>query len=174
MSWFQHKLQLPRFSQGIHPITHLIVEEMQEISRFRVGLLHVFIQHTSASLTINENADPDVLVDLNLVMDSLAPENFHYRHTEEGGDDMPGHVKSSLLGSSLSIPIDPFQLHLRKFPAQYYHRQPSRQLLFQAHGAQRSVESKLLYFPDEFHFVTKPQNARLWWDTVLGWFEKHK
>jgi secondary thiamine-phosphate synthase enzyme len=68
-------------------------------------LLHVFLRHTSASLSINENADPDVLVDLDRVLDTLAPEDFPYQHTIEGRDDMPGHVKSSLLGCSLTIPI---------------------------------------------------------------------
>jgi secondary thiamine-phosphate synthase enzyme len=105
MSWFQHELLLPRYSRGIHPITQLILEVLPELPTIRVGMLHVFLQHTSASLTINENADPDVLIDLDRVLDTLAPENFPYRHTEEGDDDMPGHVKSSLLSCSLTIPI---------------------------------------------------------------------
>ncbi len=105
MSWFQHKIQLPPFSQGIHPITRLIIEATPEIAKIRVGLFHVFLQHTSASLSINENADPDVLVDLDRVLDTLAPEDFAYQHTLEGSDDMPGHIKSSLLGCSLSVPI---------------------------------------------------------------------
>ena len=67
--------------------------------------MHVFLQHTSASLTVNENADPDVPVDLDSAMNSIAPENFPYRHTLEGPDDMPAHVKTSLLGCSLTIPI---------------------------------------------------------------------
>jgi secondary thiamine-phosphate synthase enzyme len=71
----------------------------------KVGLLHVFLQHTSASLSINENADPDVPADLDQALDRLAPEDFPYRHTIEGPDDMPGHVKASLLGSSLTVPI---------------------------------------------------------------------
>jgi secondary thiamine-phosphate synthase enzyme len=71
----------------------------------RVGLLHVFIQHTSASLTINENADPDVLHDLEASIDNLAPEDFPYHHSVEGPDDMPAHVKASLMGSSLTIPV---------------------------------------------------------------------
>jgi secondary thiamine-phosphate synthase enzyme len=75
-------------------------------------MLNVFIQHTSASLTINENADPDVLVDLERALDSLAPEDFPYQHTIEGGDDMPAHVKSSLFGCSLSIPIGDGRLRL--------------------------------------------------------------
>jgi len=75
------------------------------MSQVKAGLLHVFIMHTSAALTINENADPDVLVDLDRVLDTLAPEDFPYRHQEEGTDDMPSHLKVSLFGSSLLIPI---------------------------------------------------------------------
>lgn len=105
MRWFQREMQLPPFPRGCHTITERILEAMPEISQVKVGLLHVFVQHTSASLTINENADPDVLVDLDRVLDALAPEQFPYRHTEEGDDDMPGHVKASLVGNSLTVPI---------------------------------------------------------------------
>ncbi len=105
MSWFQHAIELPLFPPGFHPITRRVIEAAPEIAQIRVGLLHVFLQHTSASLTINENADPDVLADLDGLFDSLVPEDFPYRHTIEGPDDMPGHVKSSLLGCSLTIPI---------------------------------------------------------------------
>jgi secondary thiamine-phosphate synthase enzyme len=78
---------------------------LPELSQVKMGLLNIFIQHTSASLTINENADPDVLVDLNRALDTLAPEDMPYRHTTEGEDDMPGHIKASLLGCSLTVPI---------------------------------------------------------------------
>ena len=105
MSWFQREIRLPSFPKGWHPITQLIVDAMPQMDGIEVGLMHVFIQHTSASLSINENADPDVLVDLDRVMDALAPNNFPYRHTCEGADDMPAHVKSSLSDSSLTIPI---------------------------------------------------------------------
>ena len=112
MVWFQRDVRLSAFSQGLHPITQLVVEALPEIARIRVGMLHVFIQHTSASLSINENADPDVLIDLERVLDTLAPEDFPYQHTIEGRDDMPGHVKSSLLGCSLSIPVGDGRLRL--------------------------------------------------------------
>ena len=105
MVWFQRAIQLPAMPRGIHPITRQVVEALPEIAQLRVGLLHVFIRHTSASLTINENADPDVLVDLDRALDRLAPEDFPYRHQEEGDDDMPGHVKASLLGCALSVPV---------------------------------------------------------------------
>ncbi len=105
MAWFQSDLQLPAMPPGFHDITRQVLEAVPEIGRLAVGILHVFIQHTSASLTINEAADPDVVADLDRVLDVLAPEDFPYDHTVEGPDDMPGHVKSSLLGSSVSVPI---------------------------------------------------------------------
>ncbi|MGH7135841.1 MAG: secondary thiamine-phosphate synthase enzyme YjbQ [Pirellulales bacterium] len=92
-------------SRGFHLITREVVEALPELAELRVGLLQVFIQHTSASLSINENADPDVRHDLERSLNSIAPEDFPYRHTCEGPDDMPAHVKASLLGSSLSIPV---------------------------------------------------------------------
>lgn len=110
--FLQRELQLPPFHRGIHAITRTIIEAMPEIAKVSVGLLHVFIQHTSASLTINENADPDVLVDLDRVLDTMAPETFGYRHEEEGPDDMPAHVKSSLLGCSLTVPVGGGHLRL--------------------------------------------------------------
>jgi len=105
VSWFQREIRLPNFPKGWHPITRLIVEAMPELAQIEIGLMHIFIQHTSASLSINENADPDVLVDLDRVMDALAPNDFPYFHTCEGTDDMPAHVKSSLSDSSLTVPI---------------------------------------------------------------------
>lgn len=105
MPWFQHTLTLPAMSRGFHLITSRVLEAAPEIRSLQAGLLHVFIQHTSASLTINENADRDVRVDLETSMNTIAPENFPYIHTIEGPDDMPAHVKTSLLGSSVSIPI---------------------------------------------------------------------
>jgi secondary thiamine-phosphate synthase enzyme len=112
VSWFQREVQLPPFPRGFHAITREILAAMPEIARVKIGLLHVFIQHTSASLTINENADPDVTTDLDRVLDALAPENLPYRHTIEGADDMPGHVKASLLGSSVTVPIRDGRLRL--------------------------------------------------------------
>ena len=105
LTWVQRQLELPRFSKGFHPITRHIVEAIPEIKTFHHGLLHVFIQHTSASLTINEAADPDVAIDLNRLFDQICPETFPYSHTVEGLDDMPAHAKSSLLSSFLVIPV---------------------------------------------------------------------
>lgn len=103
--WFQKQIVLPAFSRGCHLVTQHILQQTPELQEFSVGLLHVFIKHTSASLTLNENADPDVLTDMNMALNRLAPENWPYVHTCEGPDDMPAHVKASLTDSSLSIPI---------------------------------------------------------------------
>ncbi len=105
MPWIQRTIQLPARQRGFHLITREVVAALPELARIEVGSLHVFIQHTSASLTINENADPDVPADLESSLSSLAPEDFPYRHTCEGPDDMPAHVKAALLGSSVSIPV---------------------------------------------------------------------
>lgn len=103
--WIQRQLELPAFRRGFHLITTRVISSLPELSEVQLGLLHVFIQHTSASLTINENADADVPADLESSFSAIAPEDFNYRHTIEGPDDMPAHVKAALLGSSLSIPI---------------------------------------------------------------------
>jgi secondary thiamine-phosphate synthase enzyme len=112
MRWFQHEVQLPAYPKGCHPITERILTALPELSQVKIGLLHVFLQHTSASLTINENADPDVLTDLDDSLDGIAPESQAYRHQEEGSDDMPSHVKASLVGQSLVIPIHDGRLAL--------------------------------------------------------------
>jgi secondary thiamine-phosphate synthase enzyme len=105
MPWFQHTLTLPPVPRGLHLVTREVAAAVPELARISVGLLHVYIQHTSASLTINENADPDVRTDLAASLDAIAPEDFPYVHTLEGRDDMPAHVKASLMGSSVTIPI---------------------------------------------------------------------
>ncbi|HZN33895.1 MAG TPA: secondary thiamine-phosphate synthase enzyme YjbQ [Pirellulaceae bacterium] len=105
MSWLQKHLALTPRSRGCHLITREVEQALPEIASLRAGILHVFIQHTSASLTINENADRDVRVDLESSLNVLAPEDFPYVHTLEGPDDMPAHLKASLLGSSVTIPV---------------------------------------------------------------------
>jgi secondary thiamine-phosphate synthase enzyme len=105
VAWFQELFELPAKRRGFHLITEDVVARLPQLGGVRVGLLHLFLQHTSASLTINENADADVPLDLETSFSALAPEDFPYRHTCEGPDDMPAHVKASLLGASLSIPI---------------------------------------------------------------------
>lgn len=110
--WVQREIKLPAQRRGFNLVTSLIERGIPEVEELECGILHLFIKHTSASLSINENADPDVPVDLESSMNAIAPENFPYRHTCEGSDDMPAHVKSSLLGSSLSIPVTRGRLNL--------------------------------------------------------------
>jgi len=105
MVWDQVNLRLPPHPRGFHLITAAICESLPQISQLTQGLLHVFIQHTSASLSLNENADTDVPRDLEMAINTIAPEDLPYLHSMEGPDDMPAHVKSSLLGSSLTIPV---------------------------------------------------------------------
>src|SRR3954464_4282307 len=108
----QRNVTLPARERGFHLITRDIIGALPALARISVGLLHVFIQHTSASVTINENADPDVPADLESSLSAIAPEDFPYQHTLEGPDDMPAHVKAALLGSSLTIPVANGQLCL--------------------------------------------------------------
>jgi secondary thiamine-phosphate synthase enzyme len=105
MAWVQQQLRLAPRRRGFHLITAEIEAAMPELERFRVGLLHVFLQHTSASLCINENADPDVPRDLEMAFNEIAHEEFPYIHTVEGSDDMPAHVKAALIGNSVTVPI---------------------------------------------------------------------
>ena len=105
MVWFQEQITLQPRARGFHLITHEILAAVPQIRELHIGLLHVFIQHTSASLTINENADPDVPVDMEMAINRIVPETFPYIHTLEGPDDMPAHVKASLMGSSVTVPI---------------------------------------------------------------------
>lgn len=111
--WHQARIQLTPKTRGFHIITDEIERQLPELSKFSVGLLHLFIQHTSASLTINENADPTVREDIEKHLNKIIPENApYYVHTYEGDDDMPAHIKASLLGNSLSIPIHDGKLAL--------------------------------------------------------------
>ena len=112
MFWVQNQITLPAFSRGFHLITSAVVDALPDLEKIEIGLLHVFIHHTSASLTINENADPDVRVDMETAISHVAPEDLPFVHTIEGPDDMPAHVKSSLLGCSLSLPISGGRLGL--------------------------------------------------------------
>ena len=104
--WFQTELRLRARPRGFHVISDEILQSVDNLAAIKTGMMNVFIQHTSASLTINENADPSVRQDYESVFNRLVPENeTYYLHTDEGSDDLPAHIKSSLLGSSLNIPI---------------------------------------------------------------------
>jgi secondary thiamine-phosphate synthase enzyme len=110
---YQKEIRLPRYKRGFHLITDVLLENIPEIHEVTTGLLHIFIKHTSASLTINENADPTVRLDFESHMNELVPENKPYfLHTLEGADDMPAHIKTALLGSSVQIPITNGKLNL--------------------------------------------------------------
>ena len=101
---YQKEIQLPPFKRGFHLITDIILGELDFIPES--GLLNIFIKHTSAALSLNENADPDVRYDLESFMNKLIPENHpSYTHILEGSDDMPAHIKASLFGSSINLPI---------------------------------------------------------------------
>ena len=104
--WSQHEIRLSNHGPGMHLITSEIEAELRDLADYEVGLLHLFLQHTSASLAVNENADPDVRGDLERHLDVLAPRNAsHYRHVLEGPDDMPAHIKSVLVGCELTLPV---------------------------------------------------------------------
>jgi secondary thiamine-phosphate synthase enzyme len=111
--WAQHEIQLPARPRGFHLVTREVEEGLPELNEMAIGIAHVFIEHTSASLTLNENASPDVRRDFAAWFDRAVPDGAPYfRHTLEGDDDMPAHIKSSLTGSSLTIPVRDGQLAL--------------------------------------------------------------
>lgn len=103
--WYQQTITLSPQSRGFHLVTEEIVDELRRLSDVQVGLLHLLLQHTSASLTLNENCDPTVRSDMEQHFLRAVPENAPYKHDYEGADDMPAHIKSSLLGTSLLLPI---------------------------------------------------------------------
>lgn len=111
--WLQKEFRLKPRPRGFHLITDEILQQLPELSRYRIGLLNVLIKHTSASLTINENADPSVRKDFESFFNRAVPENEpYYVHNDEGSDDMPAHLKASLLGASINIPITNGHLNL--------------------------------------------------------------
>lgn len=139
MEFFQTEMRLRPRSRGFHLITDEIVKQFSEISDIDTGFLHIFIKHTSAGLAINENVDPTVREDFESHFDKMVPENqSYYKHTAEGPDDMPAHIKSSLTGTSLQIPITEGELNLGTWQGIYLceHRNNggSRKLVLTAYG----------------------------------------
>ncbi|WP_114748751.1 secondary thiamine-phosphate synthase enzyme YjbQ [Pleomorphovibrio marinus] len=133
MQLFQKTIQLSPYPRGFHLITNEIVDNIPEIKKLNVGLLQVFIQHTSAGLTINENADPSVRRDFGAFIDDLVPEDYpNFIHTYEGPDDMPAHLKGSLLGFDLKIPITDGKLNLGTWQGIYLCE-------FRNHGGSRKL-----------------------------------
>ena len=118
--WLQKQISLKAQSRGAHIITYEVLQQLPELSDIKTGNLHLFLQHTSASLTINENADPTVRLDLTAFIDRCVPENQEYfQHTLEGSDDMPAHIKAALLGFDLNIPISQGELMLGTWQGVY-------------------------------------------------------
>lgn len=139
MAIFQHTIHLPAYTRGFHLITAIVEREFTDLRKLRVGLLHVFIQHTSASLTINENADPTVRGDFERFFNRAVRENeAYYQHDYEGSDDMPAHLKAAMLGNSVTIPITNGRLNLGTWQGIYLgeHRNQSgrRTLVLTAWG----------------------------------------
>ncbi|OIR05509.1 hypothetical protein GALL_122520 [mine drainage metagenome] len=131
--WLQREIQLKPKPRGFHLVTDEVLRELPELRNVRIGLMNVFILHTSASLTINENADPTVRQDFESYFNRAVPEDEpYYRHQDEGSDDLPAHIKSSLLGSSLNIPVSDGRLKLGTWQGIYLceHRN---------HGGSRSI-----------------------------------
>jgi len=113
MNIYQKEIRLKPYKRGFHLITEIIKDSFPELQGIKIGILNVFIKHTSASLTINENADPTVRSDFEAHMNIMVPEDApYYVHTYEGSDDMPAHIKTSLMGSSIQIPISRGKLNL--------------------------------------------------------------
>jgi secondary thiamine-phosphate synthase enzyme len=118
--WQQKEISLSQLSRGFHIITDQVIKQIPEIINISKGLLHIFIKHTSASLTINESADPTVRHDFETYFNKTVPDNApEYLHKSEGSDDMPAHLKSSILGSSISIPILDGELNLGTWQSIY-------------------------------------------------------
>ena len=112
MPWSQRRISLKPRPRGVHLVTSEIVEQLPELRELRIGLAHIFIRHTSASLTLNENASADVRRDFESWFHAAVPEDFAWTHTDEGPDDMPAHIKAALMGSSLTLPISGGRLAL--------------------------------------------------------------
>ena len=133
MRTIQKEIKLLPFKRGFHLITDVIVKNLPELKEISIGFMQVFIKHTSASLTINENADSSVRLDFESHLNKMVPENApYYTHTYEGADDMPAHIKSSLMGASIQIPITNGKLNLGIWQGIYLceHRD---------HGGSRSI-----------------------------------
>ena len=133
MKFFQKEIQLPSYPRGYHLITDLVINASPEINQIQTGQFQAFIKHTSASLTINENADPTVRMDFETHINKMVPEGMpYYKHDYEGDDDMPAHIKSSLMGCQVQIPITQGKLNLGIWQGIYLgeHRD---------HGGRRSI-----------------------------------
>ncbi len=142
--WLQREIRLEPRPRGFHLVTNQVERALPELAELEVGLCHLFLRHTSAALTLNENASPDVRRDLRTWFDDAVPESFPWEHTLEGADDMPAHVKASLLGPSLSLPVARGRLALGTWQGvtlcEHRDRGGSRSLLATVWGQSRPDE----------------------------------
>ncbi|XP_015925694.1 UPF0047 protein YjbQ [Parasteatoda tepidariorum] len=138
-AWFQKKINLRPVHRGCHLVTDEILKQIPELSNFAVGLFHIQIMHTSASLALNENWDPHVRVDMEMFLTQLVPESIPFKHSCEGPDDMPAHIKACFLGSSLTLPITNGQLNLGTWQGiwlcEHRNRAGSRKVIITINGA---------------------------------------
>jgi secondary thiamine-phosphate synthase enzyme len=139
MTWYQKEIVLSPRRRGFHLVTREVVSQIPELGQVSTGLAHIFIQHSSASLALNENADPTVRQDMESHFNVIVPENApYYIHAYEGPDDMPAHIKAALLGSGLTIPITNGRLNLGTWQGIYLcehrDRARSRRLVITLHG----------------------------------------
>ena len=139
MGWVQKELRLQPRARGFHLVTDEIVAQLPELDDFRVGLAHFFIQHTSAALALNENAEPEVRTDMEAHFNQLVPENqSYYTHNYEGPDDMPAHLKAVLIGPAITVPITDGRLNLGTWQGIYLcehrNRGGARRVVVTLHG----------------------------------------
>lgn len=133
----QFEFTLPRYKRGYHLITSIVIEQLGDLPL--QGMLNLFIQHSSAALTINENADPSVRLDFESIFNKLVPEDSpDYLHTMEGSDDMPAHIKASFMGSSIQIPISNHRLNLGTWQGIYLCE-------FRNYGGSRKLVATILF-----------------------------
>ena len=142
MNIYQKEISLNPYPRGFHLVTNEILNKFPELDEIKTGLLHVFIKHTSASLTLNENADPTVRLDFESHFNKMVPEKMpYYKHDYEGDDDMPAHLKSSLLGNSVTIPITNGHINTGTWQGIYLceHRNHggSRQMVLTVYGSSK-------------------------------------
>ncbi|KAI7908159.1 uncharacterized protein BX663DRAFT_493198 [Cokeromyces recurvatus] len=139
--WFQKEIRLNERRRGCHLVHSEIVNQIPELKNFKVGMANFFLKHTSASLMINENYDSDVQKDMEMGLNKIVPESFPYIHTAEGPDDMPGHLKSGIVGVSLNVPITNGKLNLGTWQGIYLceHRNSggSRRLVITLQGQEK-------------------------------------
>jgi secondary thiamine-phosphate synthase enzyme len=140
--WLQREITLRPRERGFHLVTREVLDELPELGELRVGMLQLFIRHTSASLTLNENASPDVRRDFERYFDEAVPEDAPYwTHTMEGPDDMPAHIKASVLGPTLTLPVAEGRLALGTWQGVYLcehrYRGGARSVLATAWGESR-------------------------------------